>query len=62
VLELIGRVAGKKPAVLVDSAQKGDMRHTYADTSAARADLGFAPTVGLEEGLTAEHKWLADTL
>jgi len=62
VLELIGRVAGRRPTVNVDSAQKGDMRHTYADTSAARADLGFAPTVGLEEGLTAEHKWLADTL
>jgi nucleoside-diphosphate-sugar epimerase len=62
VLELIGRVAGRKPTVIVDSAQKGDMRHTYADTTAARADLGFAPTVGLEEGLTAEHKWLADTL
>jgi len=62
VLELIGRVAGRKPTVILDSAQKGDMRHTYADTSAARADLGFAPAVGLEEGLTAEHKWLADTL
>ena len=62
VLELIGRVAGRRPTVNVDSAQKGDMRHTYADTSAARADLGFAATVGLEEGLTAEHKWLADTL
>jgi len=62
VLELIGRVAGRRPVVIVDSAQKGDMRHTYADTSAARADLGFVPKVGLEEGLTAEHKWLADTL
>jgi UDP-glucose 4-epimerase len=62
VLELIGRVTGRTPTVNVDSAQKGDMRHTYADTSAARADLGFSPTVGLEEGLTAEHKWLADTL
>ena len=38
-----------------DPAQKGDMRHTYADTSLARADLGFAPTVGLEEGLAAEY-------
>ena len=34
----------------VDPAQKGDMRHTYADTSRARADLGFAPTVALEAG------------
>ena len=35
------------------------MRHTYADTSLARADLGFAPTVGLEEGLAAEYAWLS---
>jgi nucleoside-diphosphate-sugar epimerase len=37
------------------------MRHTYADTSLARAELGFNPTVTLEEGLTAEYKWLVDT-
>ena len=43
-------------------AQKGDMRHTYADTSLARADLGFAPTVGLEEGLAAEYQWLTGIL
>jgi len=46
----------------VDPAQKGDMRHTYADTSLARADLGFIPRVGLEEGLAAEHAWLAEIL
>jgi nucleoside-diphosphate-sugar epimerase len=62
VVEIIGRVAGRPPLVTVDSAQKGDMRHTYADTSLARADLGFAPTVPLEDGLAAEYRWLARTL
>ena len=62
VLELIGRVAGRTPLVTVDATQKGDMRHTYADTSLARADLGFAPSVGLEQGLAAEYKWLSDLL
>jgi nucleoside-diphosphate-sugar epimerase len=62
VLEMIGRVSGRRPLVTVDSAQKGDMRHTYADTSLARADLGFVPTVGLEEGLAAEYQWLLDIL
>ena len=61
VLEMIGRVAGRRPLVNADPVQKGDMRHTYADTSLARADLGFNPTVTLEEGLTAEYKWLVDT-
>ncbi len=62
VLEIIGRVAGRRPLVTVDPAQKGDMRHTYADTWLARTDLGFSPTVGLEQGLAAEHQWLADIL
>ena len=62
VLEMIGRVAGRRPLVNADPVQKGDMRHTYADTSLAHADLGFNPSVTLEEGLTAEYKWLVDTL
>ena len=62
VLEMIERVTGPRPRVNVDPAQKGDMRHTYADTSRARADLGYAPAVGLEEGLTAEYQWLTGIL
>jgi UDP-glucose 4-epimerase len=62
VLELIGRIGGRTPLVTVDAAQKGDMRHTYADTSLARADLAFAPSVSLEQGLAAEYQWLSDTL
>jgi nucleoside-diphosphate-sugar epimerase len=62
VLEMIGRVTGRQPLVNADPVQKGDMRHTYADTSLAQTDLGFNPTVTLEEGLTAEYKWLVDTL
>jgi UDP-glucose 4-epimerase len=57
-LEVIERVAGRKPLITVEAAQKGDMRHTYADTSLARAELGFVPTVGLDEGLAAEYHWL----
>jgi nucleoside-diphosphate-sugar epimerase len=62
VLEMIGRIAGRKPTVNVDPVQKGDMRHTYADTSLARADMGYQPTVGLEEGLAAEYRWLTGIL
>jgi len=62
VLEIIGRMSGQPPLVNIDPAQKGDMRHTFADTRLARTDLGFVPSVGLEEGLTAEYQWLADIL
>jgi nucleoside-diphosphate-sugar epimerase len=62
VLQMIGKVAGRHPRIIVDPAQKGDMRHTYADTTLAHADLGFVPKVGLEEGLKAEHAWLKELL
>jgi nucleoside-diphosphate-sugar epimerase len=40
-------------------AQKGDVRHTYADGSRAREALGFVPDVPLEAGLDAEASWVA---
>jgi UDP-glucose 4-epimerase len=62
VLELVGRVCGIPPRIAAHPAQKGDMRHTYADTTLARTDLGFQPTVTLEEGLAAEQQWLREIL
>jgi len=61
VLEMIGRVAGRPLTVRREPAQKGDMRDTFADTGLARADLGFAPAVSLEEGIEAEYRWLSTT-
>jgi UDP-glucose 4-epimerase len=61
VLEIIGRIAGKPLDVRREPTQKGDMRDTYADTTLARADLGFSPTVSLEEGIEAEYRWLSTT-
>jgi UDP-glucose 4-epimerase len=59
VLTIIERIAGHPLTVTREDAQKGDMRDTYADTSLARKDLGFVPTVSLEEGIQAEYRWLA---
>ena len=62
VLEMIGRVVGRKPLIAIDPEQKGDMRHTFADTTLAKTDLAFAPRVGLAQGLAAEYDWLKETL
>ena len=61
VFDVIGRVVARPIAIQREPDQKGDMRDTYADTTAARADLGFAPSVTLEEGLAAECRWLDTT-
>ena len=59
VFDLLGRITGRPVAVDVQPSQKGDMRDTYADTTLARADLGFSPSVTLEEGLTAMYRWFS---
>ncbi len=58
VLDIVGRLVARRLTIRREAAQKGDMRDTYADTTRARAELGFAPSVALEEGLAAEHRWL----
>ena len=35
----------------------GDVKHTFADLSAARADLGYEPRVGVPEGLEHTVAW-----
>jgi UDP-glucose 4-epimerase len=58
VLKLIEQISARPLQIQREEAQKGDMRDTFADTSAARRDLGFQPRVGLAEGLAREWDWL----
>jgi UDP-glucose 4-epimerase len=60
VLEMVEQVSGRRPSVVRQEAQKGDVRDTSADTSAARRDLGFRSTVSLREGLAREWAWLRE--
>ena len=58
VFEMVARVSDRPLKVEQQPVQKGDMRDTYADTSRARADLGFQPSVDLETGLRAMFTWM----
>ena len=60
VFELIRKMTGQPLRVERLDPQRGDMRDTYADTTRARADLGFSPTVTLEQGLRAEYEWMTE--
>ena len=42
--------------------QVGDARHTSADTSRARSELGYKPQVSLVEGIAREIDWMAEQL
>ena len=41
---------------------KGDVRHTYADISLARRELGYDPKTTVEVGIAREIDWLKTTL
>lgn len=57
VLEILQNRLGDFP-VSYQARQAGDARHTSADTSLARTDLGFAPQISLEEGIEREIEWM----
>jgi UDP-glucuronate 4-epimerase len=58
VLEMIGEISGATLDVRYQDSELGDVKDTAADTTLARRVLGFAPRVGLREGLEAEFEWL----
>jgi UDP-glucose 4-epimerase len=58
VLRLIESVTGRRLQVQRQEPQMGDMKDTFADTSAASRDLGFRSTVALAEGLAREWRWI----
>jgi UDP-glucose 4-epimerase len=57
-IELLEGIIGKKAKRDQTASQKGDVLHTWSDTSLARAELGFEPRYDLEEGLREEVEWL----
>jgi UDP-glucuronate 4-epimerase len=61
-LEIIADLAGHALDVTYSDPEHGDVRNTSADTSRARAELGFAPRTELREGLGEEFEWMRQTL
>ena len=58
VIRRIEGITGRNLTLVREEVQKGDMRDTFADTTAARRDLGFRSTVSLDEGLEREWAWV----
>jgi UDP-glucose 4-epimerase len=62
VLDLIGRITGRRVHIVRAPSQPGDARHTGADGARAEALLGYKPEVDLETGLALEAAWVAGLL
>src|SRR5262249_44687718 len=53
----LNRVRGKDCRPQHGEPRPGDVRHSRADISRARAELGYEPTVSFEEGLAETLRW-----
>jgi UDP-glucuronate 4-epimerase len=62
VIELIADETGVEPVLRREAARPGDQRHTAADTSKARAQLGYEPRVSAVDGIRAQVAWQLDLL
>ena len=51
LLGILGDILGTSPRPVFTDPRAADVRHTRADTTAARRDLGHVPRMGFEEGL-----------
>ena len=60
VVRLIGEGLGKTIPVTYAPSRVGDVKHSLADISAARARLGYRGAVDFEEGLRRTIAWYAD--
>jgi nucleoside-diphosphate-sugar epimerase len=57
VIETIAQLAGKPASIRREAARAGDQRHTMADITKARSELGYEPTMPLHDGLAAQVEW-----
>ena len=61
VAEALGRGLGVEVEPEIRGEYRaGDIRHCFSDISLARAELGFAPQVGFEDGMRELVEWLAE--
>lgn len=59
---LLKEVTGKEPELIWARPEKGDVRHTMADLTLARRELGYEPQVALRDGLKMQWEWMRSWL
>jgi UDP-glucuronate 4-epimerase len=57
LIELLEQALGRKAIVDRQPLQPGDVPITYADISKAKANLGYQPKVGIEQGIPLFVEW-----
>jgi UDP-glucose 4-epimerase len=62
VIRTLGKLMGEPLCTIRKEVGPGEARHTAADTTLARTELGYRPRVGLEEGLAHQFQWISDLI
>ncbi len=62
VIEHISDIVGNKVKVKKIEDQKGDVRHTFSNTTKAQGDFDYRPKFDLAEGLRREFEWMKTNL
>jgi len=60
MVDRISDALGQKPVVSWKPEQIGDMKHTFADLTLSRAELGYAPKVDFAHGIARYVRWWVD--
>jgi UDP-glucuronate 4-epimerase len=60
MIDAIGRVSGRTPAIRQLPMQPGDVDRTFADLSRSTAELGYEPRTPFDEGLAHQWRWLVE--
>lgn len=59
LLAILGDILGVQPVPVFTEPRAGDVRHSFADISAAEAGLGHRPVVEIEDGLLRTVAWFS---
>ncbi len=61
LIEMLAHALNRRARIDVLPSQRGDVERTCADIQRARNELGYAPRVGLAEGLAQFARWFLST-
>jgi CDP-paratose 2-epimerase len=59
LIDLITDLHGERPAVRYADWRAGDQRYYVSDTRKFRAATGWAPQIGVRQGLKTLYQWLS---
>lgn len=60
MVRTVGEVVGREPIIDRRPMQPGDVERTWADLSRSGAELGYAPTTSLRDGMARQWAWMQE--